>query len=376
MKLCIISPDYPSEKQHSFSFVHARAKLYNSKNIEVKVFVVADKYLNDNFESINVIRVPKSKFLSEINIFEPDVIAIHFPTYKNIHLIDKLNYPKVVWLHGHEILWLLSVGKSKNIFDYVKKRVVLLPRELYQLYRIRSFLDRVELNIFVSNWMLKSAEKTIKKKIATSLVIPNPVDTELFNYREPRNIFQGVSLRGLANNKYGIDIAIKAFSNIKKHTLTIVGQGRLYKNFNNLISKINSSSTIQNRSIRHNSLPEFYSNFGFFVAPSRIEAQGVAMCEAMSCGLPVIATNVGGIPEFVRDGIDGYLVPKNNPSEMRKAIIKLTEDPEKFKQMSLNARENILKVCSEKTILQKELDALNNAIHIYSNKMKNKERNG
>ena len=114
-------------------------------------------------------------------------------------------------------------------------------------------------------------------------------------------------------------------------------------------------------SITHNKIPKIYHNYGFFVAPSRVEAQGLAMCEAMSCGLPVIATNVGGIPEFVRHGVDGYLVPPDNPQAMRQAIIKLVSTKDLFNQMSVNARENIKNICSAHVIIKKEIEILHKA---------------
>ena len=72
------------------------------------------------------------------------------------------------------------------------------------------------------------------------------------------------------------------------------------------------NTNLNNISLNHNEIPELLSKYSVFVAPSRVEAQGVSMCEAMACGLPIVATKVGGIPEFVRDGVDGYLVENEN----------------------------------------------------------------
>jgi len=107
---------------------------------------------------------------------------------------------------------------------------------------------------------------------------------------------------------------------------------------------------ILNKNIEHNEMPQFFSGFGYFVAPSRTEAQGVAMCEAMACGLPVIATNVGGIPEFVKNGINGILVPPENAHALRKGIRKLLNDMQLYDSLSENGSKFVEKKLSNKRI--------------------------
>ncbi len=278
---------------------------------------------------------------------------------KNIHL------PKVVWIHGHEILWSFRLRSSTSKFDYIKKRLVVIPRECYQVYSIRKFLNQVEYNVFVSKWMHRIAEKHSMKKYKNSIVIPNPVDTELFNYEIPKTVTRAISLRSFDNSKYGLDIAIRAFANLSKAKLYLIGKGRLKNKFIQVAKKINSNTKIIEISLEHNKIPELYHQYSFFIAPSRVEAQGLAMCEAMACGLPVIATNVGGIPEFVRDGIDGFLVPPNDPKSMKDAIVKLISNKDKFLEMSMNAHENILNKCSGKSVVNKEIILLKKAIEKY-----------
>lgn len=56
-------------------------------------------------------------------------------------------------------------------------------------------------------------------------------------------------------------------------------------------------------------MSEIYHEFGYFVAASRVETQEIGMCEAMAGGLPVMATNVGGIPGFAKNEENGLTVP-------------------------------------------------------------------
>jgi N-acetyl-alpha-D-glucosaminyl L-malate synthase BshA len=75
-----------------------------------------------------------------------------------------------------------------------------------------------------------------------------------------------------------------------------------------------------------------------FLLPSDAESFGLAALEAMACGVPVIGTNVGGLPEVVADGSDGYLFPVGDVEGMAAAALTLLHDPEKWSDFSRNAR--------------------------------------
>jgi glycogen(starch) synthase len=71
---------------------------------------------------------------------------------------------------------------------------------------------------------------------------------------------------------------------------------------------------------------KYYEKCDIFVAPSKFESFGLIFLEAMSCGKPVIGTNTGGIPEVIKDGINGLLVTPDDPQELASAIQKLILD--------------------------------------------------
>jgi L-malate glycosyltransferase len=80
-----------------------------------------------------------------------------------------------------------------------------------------------------------------------------------------------------------------------------------------------------------------------FLLPSSEESFGLAALEAMSCGTPVVATNIGGLPEVVDDGRDGYLRPVGDTDAMAAAAVELLSDPIKMAQFKLHAREKAQK---------------------------------
>lgn len=74
-----------------------------------------------------------------------------------------------------------------------------------------------------------------------------------------------------------------------------------------------------------------------FVLASHYEGYPVAVMEALALGLPVVATRVGGVPEAVRDGVEGLLVPPGRPDVLAKSVVRLADDPELRAGMARNA---------------------------------------
>jgi glycosyltransferase involved in cell wall biosynthesis len=92
------------------------------------------------------------------------------------------------------------------------------------------------------------------------------------------------------------------------------------------------------------------------VVPSRSDAFGFVTIESMAVGTPVVASAVGGIPEIIRDGIDGFLVPPGDPVELASRISLLLADAELRKQMGLNARERFLAMFEQGRAVKAEAD--------------------
>ena len=85
-------------------------------------------------------------------------------------------------------------------------------------------------------------------------------------------------------------------------------------------------------------IPELMKSMDIYVQSSRSESFGISILEAMFSGLPVVATNRGGIPELVRDGETGILLPSQNPELISEAIIRLIENRRLAKSMGVRGR--------------------------------------
>ncbi len=80
-------------------------------------------------------------------------------------------------------------------------------------------------------------------------------------------------------------------------------------------------------------LPRIYADLDLLVVSSNNEGTPVSAIEAMASGCPVVATRVGGLPDIIKDGETGYLVPAKQPQPLAAAMLELIQDPQRAAQM-------------------------------------------
>jgi glycosyltransferase involved in cell wall biosynthesis len=91
-------------------------------------------------------------------------------------------------------------------------------------------------------------------------------------------------------------------------------------------------------------LPPYYRASAVSVIPSLEEGFGIPAAEAMGCEIPVVASDAGGLPEVVEDGVTGVIVPRGDPHALAEAIASLLEDPERRRRMGKAGRERALRM--------------------------------
>ncbi|MCP4745249.1 MAG: glycosyltransferase [Desulfobacteraceae bacterium] len=124
-----------------------------------------------------------------------------------------------------------------------------------------------------------------------------------------------------------------------KFTCFIVGDGQLKEMLQEQVVALELRKFVRFLgAIPNEKLPQVYSESSVFVLPSYSEGLSVVIMEAMASGLPIVATNVGGIPELVQDGKNGYLVAPGKPAGLANAIEKVfglsRADKVKMRQMN------------------------------------------
>jgi len=168
-------------------------------------------------------------------------------------------------------------------------------------------------SIFVSKELSEEGKKHYKLK--SKIIIPNGVDFEMFNYQPITT--KNVLFIGRFSKEKGIDFLpklIDSIMNIENTTFTIVcpynALGGELKQIREDISKLESKykdrlNIIDNAQDQY-TLKELYKNCQVYIQPSKYESFGLCILEAMATGRPVVALNVGGIPEVI--GESGFAV--------------------------------------------------------------------
>lgn len=100
-----------------------------------------------------------------------------------------------------------------------------------------------------------------------------------------------------------------------------------------------------------------------FALPSRSEGLSNALLEAMLCGVPAVATAVGGNPEVVVDGVTGFLVPPEDPASLANAILALLRDPAMRGRMGAASKCRVLEKFSQTGMVSQVRSAYLTALH-------------
>ncbi len=180
-------------------------------------------------------------------------------------------------------------------------------------------------------------------------VIPSGIDTSLFKPIDKKttrtilgmkNYFQIIFAGNLISLKR-VDMLIRVCSRLFRHYphiyLTIVGEGPERAKLEQLARDGDLENVQFTGRIAYDKMPLYIGASDVLVLPSKSEGLPDCVQEAMACGVPVIASNVGGLPELIEDGINGYLV--NSEDELQTCLEKLIKHPELAASMGVNALE-------------------------------------
>lgn len=270
-----------------------------------------------------------NKLKEAIMKYSPDIIHVHHaftPTpLLTLYIADKMEKPKILTNHsiaGNSILTLMSC-KGLKFLKY--------------------FISRADKIISVSKCAAKFIEKLLGSEVE-SIIIPNGVNVNRFKPSEKEADKPIVLFVGRLVHRKGVHILIKAFTKVVKEIpeakLVIVGEGYMKP----ILQMISKQLKIKEKvkflgEIDEEKLLKTYQKSRVVVIPSLYrESFGIVALEAMATGKPVIATRVGGLPEIIKDGINGLLTQPGNPTELAEKITLLLSDKSIANKMGVMGR--------------------------------------
>ena len=263
--------------------------------------------------------------------------------------------PDIIHVHGTRAgslgrLAAISIRTPVIYTEHLWTKHYKLPSRLAHRMQIIGlwFLDMfTTLNIAVSqavkDFMIENQISRDKKII----VIYNAIEPP-HSMQKKAKIFSNkeiiIGTVGTLNVQKGMQYLIAAMPQIIKEfpkvCLEIVGDGPYRKNLEKLIRKMKLGSSVKLTGFIKD-IEEEMAKFDIYVQPSLSESFGLAIIEAMSLGLPVVATNTGGIPEVVTTGKSGILVESAKPAALAGAILELLRDTQKAVKMGKLAAEDV-----------------------------------
>ena len=270
--------------------------------------------------------------------FPPPLFTRTNPFPLNLSFLREINKADIVHLHQFNTL----ISNFVIIYAKRKNKLVCVTDHGGGYFKLSKLFPLIGKS--VDRYMLVShySHKKFARYKEDYQVIYGGVDISKFYpldiERENKVLFVGKILR-----VKGIDNLIKAVQGLD--TKLHVDAKLLDKEYLKLLMNLdrNNKTTFNFNAIDKDLINEYNSAL-VTVLPSLSEIFPLVMLESMACGTPVICTDVGGMPEIVEDGENGFIVPLNNsPKSLEKRIDYFIDNPEESRRMGENARKKILK---------------------------------
>ncbi len=212
------------------------------------------------------------------------------------------------------------------------------------------FLSRFASKIFVAN---KNYIKYFAN--AKTIYLPNGVNTWTFKPKKKMRQNEVILSVGRLTRQKNFEALIGAMKGLNGK-LVIIGQGELQGKLIRLAKKNNVPLELLN-SVPHNKMPKYYNNADIFVSSSLIEGHPKALLEAMSSGLPIVATNVEGNNSLIVDRINGLLCDTFSKS-IQASISFLIRNRKRAEILGKRARSTVTEHYDLNQLLEKEVRIL------------------
>jgi glycosyltransferase involved in cell wall biosynthesis len=162
-------------------------------------------------------------------------------------------------------------------------------------------------------------------------VVHNTIDLRQFVYRSREPLRPRLLCTRNFEPLYNVACVLRAFAKIQAlhpdATLTLVGSGSQDAALRAQAAALGLRNVTFAGRVAPSEIHRYYADADVYVQAPSIDNMPLSVLEAFASGMPVVSTNVGGVPSILRDGVDGLLVPDNDDEALAMSVLKLLRDP-------------------------------------------------
>jgi glycosyltransferase involved in cell wall biosynthesis len=370
LRILLVTRSYPAPGDlYKYPFVHRRVLAYLASGHQVAVFRPSDQPGEHRFEGVTCLSGGREALEDCARSWKPDVIAVHGFSETIWPVIEPLaeSFPIRAWLHGSEIPAFFR-QKAQCIEDSEERQTALQAVEVRRAFWQR-FLgckpDRLKL-VFVSNAAVDLAREDLAAnlRLADYAIIPNPIDTDLFAFKQkrPGDRWRVLMIRPFDSLTYGNDMAVSAIRRMSEMRdfdrlqFTIIGDGPLFESTLKPLLALRNVR-IERRFLTQPEIAEEHGKHGIFLVPTRLDTQGVSRDEAMSSGLVPVTNSISAVSEFVDDSCAALAAP-DDVTGLTDALQLLIDGPALFTRKSAAAANRVRMQTGHEVIIPQELELL------------------
>lgn len=351
MRICFISPYSPRTVNGIGTFMMSLAKYlkeHGHEPILITKYENGELDINNVFDSDNIIEIKHTRLknLANIHLTLLTLTAI----FKERHKIDIVHLQQSHLLSAFSAVFTKIIGIPTLATFHVK-----VPVKGFKKFSADVFINVIFRFSGVITYVSEETKNSFRNP---GKIIKNGIDTEKFkaNYSLRKRVRDDLNI---SNSFTFLFLGRVAFNKGIYELLDAVSIIRTKANNNNIVLLVVGpiANEEENRYLDHikekglenyvftvgakNDIQKYYCSSDLFVLPSHLEGMPLSLLEAMSCSLPCVVSNVGGIPEVVIHGENGLLIEPNSIDELVEKITWCLNHKDKIKMIGLNATKTV-----------------------------------